>query len=370
MTPSRIRGRRPPADPDRSAAPDTEHPAPGPGDEGDGRIREEELRRHRDAWFREFAESLPQTVYEIDPEGTILYANRHGYAMFGREGEPHGPLNAFDFLVPEERARVRENMGRLARGEKESGTEYLFRRADGSRFPAILHAVPVPDGQGGLRFRGMIIDISEQKRAERELREARDELLRVSRRDPLTGLPNRRHLFERLREALRTARRRDEGLALLFLDLDGFKEINDGRGHAAGDAALRTAAGRIRRAARGEDLVARFGGDEFVVLLRGVADRTSAERIARRIEGALAAPLGTRGRAPAGLGASWGLTLFPADGADADTLLRVADARMYEAKRRRKAGLPPTGDGEGAGDGEGVADGVSPSGPAGTSGED
>lgn len=157
-------------------------------------------------------------------------------------------------------------------------------------------------------------------------------LYRLATEDPLTGLPNRNLLFDRLGRALARARRTGVGGALLFLDLDGFKDVNDRFGHDAGDRVLVEVARRLRGAVRATDTVARYGGDEFVVLLEDAV--TDAERLKPLIDALrarVAEPVNLDDR-PAAVRASVGVVLFPGETDDPAALLRRADRRMYEAK--------------------------------------
>lgn len=164
-----------------------------------------------------------------------------------------------------------------------------------------------------------------------------DEAARAGERDPLTQLPNRTLLLDRLTQAIAHAKRHNAGLALLFLDLDRFKQINDTAGHAAGDAVLRLVADRLQRVVREVDTVSRHGGDEFVVLLADVAQRDDVGLVAEKLIAAIAAP--NELAIPAHhLSASIGISLYPADGQDADTLIAQADAAMYHAKRQGPGG--------------------------------
>ncbi|WP_157270917.1 GGDEF domain-containing protein [Azohydromonas aeria] len=158
----------------------------------------------------------------------------------------------------------------------------------------------------------------------------------ASLRDPLTGAYNRRALDLHLAQRLHEAQRRGEPLALLALDLDGFKGVNDRHGHAAGDAALRELAARMHGVLGEADLVTRPGGDEFVIALAAAQDEDGARAAAQRLLQALSAPLTLPGGAPARLGASIGVALFPRDGHSAQALLDAADAAAYAAKRGGK----------------------------------
>ena len=168
-----------------------------------------------------------------------------------------------------------------------------------------------------------------------DLKQAQAALARQATHDPLTGLPNRRLLLEGLISALADLGRgqRTGTVALMFVDLDRFKMVNDVLGHDAGDALLRTAAARLRNAVRAHDMVARFGGDEFVVLLQHVADRGELHDVAQRILDTVAAPIPIGGET-ADVGASVGIATAAGPDDDPDALLRNADAAMYRAKEQ------------------------------------
>ena len=153
--------------------------------------------------------------------------------------------------------------------------------------------------------------------------------------DELTGLPNRRLLVENARRLLSVAMRRDRAAALMVLDLDGFKEINDAFGHAYGDAMLRRVSMRMSMALREYDLIARTGGDEFVIVLPEIDDLDSARAVAEKLITAAGEDIGS-GERLTHVGASIGIAIFPSDGQDFDALLRCADAAMYRAKQAGK----------------------------------
>lgn len=169
-----------------------------------------------------------------------------------------------------------------------------------------------------------------------ERRRIEEELYRLAHHDALTGLPNRKLFYERLGGAMAMARRQRRMLALMIVDLNNFKEINDTHGHPVGDAVLVQVAERLSRSLRETDCVARLGGDEFVVFASGLADAEDAENIARKIVDLLAAPV-DEGGASAGLAASIGIALYPDDGDDLETLVGNADAAMYRAKGQGRA---------------------------------
>jgi diguanylate cyclase (GGDEF)-like protein/PAS domain S-box-containing protein len=289
--------------------------------------------------------------------GRLLHCNRKMEELFhypgaGMEGAPVRALypDAGGWEAARIQTRIDFAAGRIHMAEHE-----LVRR-DGSRFWARLSGRPFdPDASGG-RSVWLIDDVTAQREAADALRRARDELeLRVQERtaelqaeiaerrqaearvhhmayhDALTGLPNRVLLAERLDRAVHGARRDDHKLALLFIDLDRFKTINDTLGHAAGDHLLKEVAHRLCTVVRAGDTVARLGGDEFVVLAPGVESADECVLVADKIIAALAEPITYEGR---GLHSSpsIGICVFPDDGADVASLMRKADAAMYQAK--------------------------------------
>jgi len=226
--------------------------------------------------------------------------------------EPNHPLEAAA------RRSLLEN-GRYGPLEKE------YRRKDGTRYPVLLNGILVEDRDGTPLIWSIVEDISERK-----AHEAR--MLAQAQHDPLTGLANRRLFGDRLGAALERARRRGGAGAVLMLDLDHFKPVNDSLGHGAGDAILIEAARRLTASTRKTDTVARFGGDEFVILLDGIAETTAVEAIAGTIRAALKRPFRVEGR-EVELSLTIGIACFPADSCDPDETVRLADAAMYRAKR-------------------------------------
>ena len=203
--------------------------------------------------------------------------------------------------------------------------EIWNRHKDDNVFPEELSIVAVRDADGtSIRYIGIFSDITQIKTQEAQLRQ-------MAHYDPLTGLPNRMLLADRMKVALATATRSGEKLAVCYLDIDGFKPVNDTWGHATGDRLLQEVAGRMRDTVRGGDTVARLGGDEFVLLLANTTDLEQCKASLSRILQSVTQPIFIDGAALT-ITASVGITLFPDDKADADTLLRHADQAMYAAK--------------------------------------
>src|ERR1051325_9413394 len=205
--------------------------------------------------------------------------------------------------------------------------EATARRADGSEFEIDLQLVPVEDAGELTHWVAFLRDITMEKTQVVSLRHQ-------ATHDPLTGLPNRTLLFDALEVAVAKARDENAMLALLLMDLDRFKEVNDTFGHHFGDALLRQVAFRLQNQLRGNDMVARLGGDEFAMIVPDTADEHAAALAARRVLNALELPFVVEGQV-LDVGASIGIALYPTHGTDVRTLRRGADVAMYQAKENQ-----------------------------------
>ncbi|MDP3439782.1 MAG: EAL domain-containing protein [Azonexus sp.] len=203
--------------------------------------------------------------------------------------------------------------------------EILNRRKNGEIFAEWLVISSIHDQDGAVMRRvAMFSDITDRKRAEATI-------WRQANYDPLTGLPNRNLFHDRLQQEMKNTLREGLSLALIFIDLDHFKEINDSLGHPAGDQLLIEMSARISACVRDTDTVARLGGDEFTVILPGLDDAGHIEKVAQKILMAVAAPFHFSGET-AHVSGSIGITLYPDDAADVEALIRSADQAMYSAK--------------------------------------
>ncbi|MCX5724695.1 MAG: diguanylate cyclase [Nitrospirae bacterium] len=204
--------------------------------------------------------------------------------------------------------------------------EICNRKKNGDFYWVDSTIVPLKNDEGNIfRFLSVRIDVSERKKAEQQS-------IEMATHDALTGLPNRRLLQDRIAQSLAHARRNKNKLAVLFLDLDHFKTINDSLGHDAGDLLLKCVSTKLTAAVRGEDTVARQGGDEFIILLTDINEAKDAEAVAQKILNELLEPV-TINDQELQIGASIGIALFPSDGNDSTTLLKHSDAAMYRAKQ-------------------------------------
>jgi diguanylate cyclase (GGDEF)-like protein/PAS domain S-box-containing protein len=207
--------------------------------------------------------------------------------------------------------------------------EIWNRRKSGETFPELLSVVAVKDEQGNLQhYVGAFTDISMIKQHEADL-------AHIAHYDMLTSVPNRRLLRDRLEQAIAHARRNDKSLAVCYLDLDGFKPINDQLGHESGDRLLIEIARRLESISRGDDTVSRLGGDEFVLLWNDIVGESDCIRALERVLNQVAKPMRLKDSLVS-VSASIGVTLYPEDNVDADSLLRHADHAMYTAKQLGK----------------------------------
>ncbi len=290
------------------------------------RKRAEQALREAEARWRTLLELSPEAVLLIR-DGVYVFANHRAVELFGaRDASEVVGLRPQD-VIDEPFWPVIEERGRqlLERGGTVPPLEIRIRRLDGMLLDVETSGAAVEDG-GRRIIQTVLRDISERKRLEAELR-------RLAYHDPLTGLPNRALFFDRLNQALRHSEREGRYGAVMLLDLDGFKEVNDSFGHDAGDALLRGVARRLLRAVRRSDTVARLGGDEFALLLYPIADARVPERVGQRIAAAFGVPIRHRGHKLFARG-SLGAALFPADGTSAEALLKQADVALYRAKAR------------------------------------
>lgn len=274
--------------------------------------------------FRRIVQTAREGIWEIDAAARTTFVNPRLADMLGYRIEDMLERPLVDFMDEEGRSILERNIARRQQGMP-ALREFKFIRRDGRELWAHLATNPLLDGRGGyLGALALVSDITRDK-------EAVDLAWHQANFDALTGLPNRNLFQERLRHEMRKARRDGSYLALLFIDLDQFKQINDTFGHSQGDALLVEAAQRIGGCMRASDTLARIGGDEFVGILPGLAAMQDAERVAQDIIAVLNRPFDLSGQ-QGQVSGSVGIALYPSDAADAEELLRHADEAMYAAK--------------------------------------
>ena len=275
-------------------------------------------------------EWLPDALVVVDEAGRIVYANRQaerltGYRRSDLLGKP------IELLVParlrsmhrEHRRAYTSRPRRRPMGAADH--DFFLRRIDGTELVADIALGPI-GGPGSRQIVAAIRDASERRKMESDLEHR-------ALHDPLTDLPNRNLFFDRLKQAMLAFRRDRLPVALVMLDLDGFKTINDSFGHLAGDEILRELSVQLQAGLRSTDTVARIGGDEFAWILPHMAGPQIAVRKVRTLLRGVARSYALDGK-HVQVGVSAGIALFPSDGRDADALMRHADLALYTAKRQ------------------------------------
>jgi diguanylate cyclase (GGDEF)-like protein/PAS domain S-box-containing protein len=272
-------------------------------------------------------EASPSALVLVGPDGTIEMVNRQAERIFGYDRQ--SMLGArLEMLMPERyrcrhlelRARFLADASVRPMGE---GRELFGLHQDGSEFPLEIGLNPI-EINGKTMLLAAILDITERRRAEQRIQF-------MAYHDALTGLANRTLLTDRLSQALTHTKRTGSSVAVLTLDLDRFKFINDAYGHAAGDQVLVEVAERLRKTVRVSDTVARIGGDEFIIVQCDFDRPTAAVELARRVVAMLSAPIDIGSRSVS-IDGSVGIALCPTDGETADDLLKNSDVALYRAK--------------------------------------
>lgn len=286
---------------------------------------ERELRRS-EVKYRGLFENLLEGVFQWGAEGRVESANPALVELLGyrSEGELRERTAMELFVASEDGDELFE---RLGKGGRVRDFESELRRSDGSAVPVMISARVVTENGTGGRYEGTISDMTERQRY-------REQLTYLASHDALTGLFNRRRFEEELERQLANARRSRTPGAVLWFDLDRFKDINDSLGHAAGDQVLVEFAGTLRRGLRTTDVLARFGGDEFAVVLPGVG-REDALALAKRLATTLRSERMVIDGAEVRLTASIGLALYPEPCDSAEELMAQADLALHRAKQSR-----------------------------------
>jgi diguanylate cyclase (GGDEF)-like protein/PAS domain S-box-containing protein len=297
------------------------------------RRRAEEALRESEARKCAILGSALDAIMDLDDDGRVTELNPAAERMFGSTGELLSGKYLADLVFPAaERESHRQELAfYFATGQGpllNNRIETVATRADGSTFPVEL-AITHIDLRGRMGFTAFLRDLTERKQAEQEL-------TRLAFHDTLTGLPNRALFADRLHQAVMRSERHQEPVAVMFLDLDNFKVVNDSIGHEAGDSLLVAVAERLRSCLRTEDTVARFGGDELALLVEGLGERQEIVAVAERIARALRSPISLAGH-ELFVTASIGIALATPGQDDADSLLRKADLAMYRSKASGKA---------------------------------
>ncbi|WP_151638919.1 sensor domain-containing protein [Noviherbaspirillum aerium] len=296
-----------------------------------------EVSRHEPVWgrhpatqadeaherLRSLFEYHPDGVFAFNLEGALIAANPAFSALTGYAHDELLSMRYQTLVSPESRKMAKERFIAASKGHA-SSFESAGLRKDGTRYDAALTAIPMMVGSRIVGVHGIARDITQLKSRERYIE-------RLATHDSLTGLPNRNLLDDRIKHAVVQAERSGRRVAVLFIDLNRFKVVNDSLGHDKGDILLCIIADRLRQCVREADTVARIGGDEFAIVLEEVSMPESVITIAKHVLAAIERPVRLEGHQLVVSG-SVGCSLFPKDGSDAAALLHNADLAMYEAK--------------------------------------
>lgn len=306
--------------------------------------RQEELKRSKE-FLQKVINTIPDPIFVKNEKYQWIVLNE-AYCKF--IGYPKSELlekSDYDFFSKEEADIFRASDNLVFQSQQPQENEEEFTDAQGNTYIIATKRSLHKDAAGNSFLVGVIRDITHRKRVEEELKRAAAELFRnnnelkvqedhlryIAYHDALTGLPNRKFFVEQLHESLLWAESNNLLLGLLFIDLDGFKQVNDTFGHEIGDRLLVTIAQRLNNCLRGGDTVARLGGDEFTVILRAIPKIQVAARVAEKILTTITEPIVLEGHITR-VSASIGISVYPINSQDSETLIKYADSAMYRAK--------------------------------------
>lgn len=329
---------------------DVARPGDAPGmldDVAECRQRCDRTLREHERFSAAILAAIPQAVIAVDGKGVITMFSPGAEAMLGYSAEEvvgkETPLLFHDREEVAARANelstelgypVAADLGAFVAKAQATGKpeerEWTYIRKDGTRLTVLLSVTSFSDESGNVMSCGVATDITQRSHRVAEM-------ARLANFDPLTQLPNRRLFHDRLRMAVAQARRENTFLALLMIDIDRFKPVNDRFGHAVGDLLLRALAGRVQKCLRESDTLARTGGDEFVAILPMIGGEEDAVGVARKIRESLSAPFDLDEGDSVTIDCSVGVALYPEHGGDEESLLKNADNAMYVAKALGRA---------------------------------
>ena len=290
----------------------------------------EALLRQSEERYRSIISEMEDGYFEVDLEGRFTFVNA---AECQNLGYTYDELIGMSFqqCMDEENGRILYDMfvEVYETGQPIRAYDLEIIRKDGTVVVNQISGSLIKDARDKpAGFRGIARDVTERKRAEERIRH-------MATHDALTGLPNRMMFVQLLNQSVKSAQRYKREFALLFLDLDGFKTVNDTLGHAAGDQLLQEMAERLKNLLRASDVIARMGGDEFVVLIEAVDAQAHVATVARKIVSAISQPMPLFGE-DCRVTASLGISMFPKDGKEGPQLMKKADMAMYRAKEEGK----------------------------------
>ena len=281
--------------------------------------------------LRAFLENIPDNVYFKNRDSRFVCIGRAMADYFGLAGPAQAVGKTDSDIFSSEHAdqALADEQEIIRTGQAKIGMEEKETWPDGHETWALTTKVPLKDRHGKIiGTMGISHNITNRKQAELRIRY-------MALHDALTGLPNRILLEDRLAQAVALARRNQKSVAVLMLDLDRFKDVNDSFGHYVGDRLLEAVSKRLQACLRDSDIIARLGGDEFVIGVPMVADNRDIETIAQKVLSTLGEPFRIEGHEMQ-VSASIGISVYPADGENSEVLLQFADAAMYEAKKKRR----------------------------------
>lgn len=297
------------------------------------RRKSERALRQAEEKYRSIFERAVEGIFQSTLDGRLIDVNPAMVKLFGYDSaaEMTSLENMRERLMPDEAER-QQYLEILNRDGIVANFEFRACRKNGEIiWCSESSRLVMPEDGGQQLIEGVLEDISKRKRTEMELKH-------LATMDSLTKIPNRHLFFDRLEHTLAAAKRYGTRPAVLFVDLNEFKEVNDTHGHQAGDELLRMVAERLHNRIREADTLARLGGDEFGVLLTGVDSEEGALTVARNLMDVLKAPFEIKG-ASVSVGATIGISFYPEDGKDGVTLISRADAAMYGSKRKSKEAI-------------------------------
>ncbi|WOC24761.1 diguanylate cyclase [Pseudoalteromonas sp. N1230-9] len=279
------------------------------------------MKKETPEYLSDIIELLLDAVCVVDAKGCLLFSNPAFETIFGYTLEEAIGRNMLDFVYPEDRAKTINAINQIVINNQQPRFENRWVRKDG-RIVHVLWSVYWSE-EKQVRV-AIAYDITEQKNLEQKL-------IYMAGHDPLTDLPNRSFLISELEESLSVANTISTIIAVLFIDIDGFKQVNDFHGHAAGDKLLKTVAKRLRHQLKKEDSVGRLGGDEFVVILNSISSKQDVVEIVDLLRQEICKPLEYNNEFLS-YSPSIGAVLFPEHYGDAEYLIQCADKAMYNTK--------------------------------------
>jgi len=284
-------------------------------------------------WTQQLLENPTVGIAITDKNRNHLYVNPYLCSATGYiPGDLIGNSAALFHVSQESYEKFGKKVLKLLAEKKTITLDYPFRHKNGKLFWVNISGIFVENTQEML---WTMVDITERVDDENKIKNQQKVLKYQATHDALTGLPNRLLFHDRLEQSIKKSKRNKVKMALFFIDLDGFKEVNDTMGHKVGDAVLLQIAKNIRRSVREEDSVSRLGGDEFTVIMEDVKSKKDIAALAQKIVTALSEKIQVQDETIS-LSCSLGVSVYPHDSTDADTLLSNADTAMYDAKAKGK----------------------------------